>query len=300
MNGYNKLFSTLVTSTVWCEPDTTRIVWITLLAMADKNGNIQSSIPGLAKLAGVSLEATERALQTFMEPDKYSRTPDNEGRRLEAHEGGWHMLNHGKYRAILSEESIRASKAAYMRRVRSEQGNNSTVETSGKSGQPKQKQRQSQKQEAKATVQQAAPKEVEFERFWSLYPNKQGKEPARKKWHSLKLDPLTDTIIAAVERLKTLDDKWKNGFVPMGSTFINQQRWTDEPMSAPNAARGGQPGNAPAHKTKDEAMQETETPLERELAHMAHQYRLGGYGAGMAGKAAYEEAIKATRRKFNQ
>ena len=50
MSGYTKLFNSILASTVWSEPNETRIVWITLLAMADKNGIIEGSVPGLAVL----------------------------------------------------------------------------------------------------------------------------------------------------------------------------------------------------------------------------------------------------------
>lgn len=149
-DGYNKLFASIVTSTVWQECSDTRVVWTTLLALANKHGEVMGSIPGLANVANVSIEAFERALATFESPDKYSRTTDNEGRRLERIDGGFRLLNHSKYRAILSQESIRASKAAYMRqqRAKAKEEPDSTVEQSGKSGQPKQRQRQKQKQEA--------------------------------------------------------------------------------------------------------------------------------------------------------
>lgn len=154
-DGYNKLFSTIVTSTIWQEPNTTRIVWVTLLALADKHGEVAGSIPGLANIANVTREEFESALSTLMAPDRYSRTTEHEGRRLEAIDGGWRLLNHGKYRAILSKESVRASKAAYMRNQRAkERGEtqDSTVEKSGTSGQPKQRQRQRQRQEASPVV----------------------------------------------------------------------------------------------------------------------------------------------------
>ena len=48
MAGYTKLFNSILQSTIWREDDKTRIVWITLLAMADKNGIAETSLPSLA------------------------------------------------------------------------------------------------------------------------------------------------------------------------------------------------------------------------------------------------------------
>lgn len=98
-DSFTKLSSGILASTVWQEPNSTRIVWITMLALADRNGRVFASIPGLAHLARVSITEAEAALATFCAPDSYSRTPDNEGRRIEPVNGGWRLLNHGAYRA---------------------------------------------------------------------------------------------------------------------------------------------------------------------------------------------------------
>ena len=96
--SFTKMFGSITDSTVWGEPDPTRIVWITMLAMANRDGFVHSSVPGLAHRARVSLEACEAALETFKSPDPYSRTVDYEGRRIEAVDGGWILLNYLKYR----------------------------------------------------------------------------------------------------------------------------------------------------------------------------------------------------------
>jgi len=98
MAGYTKLFSEIITSTIWREDDKTRIVWITLLALADRQGNINASIPGLAVLANVDRERCEAALKKLKAPDPDSRTKDYDGRRIEDIDGGWHILNYVKYR----------------------------------------------------------------------------------------------------------------------------------------------------------------------------------------------------------
>jgi hypothetical protein len=104
MSGYTKLFQSLLDSTIWQESNETRLLWITMLAMADKSGEVQASIPGLAKRAGISLADAESGLQTLLSPDPYSRTPDNEGRRIAPVDGGWILLNHAKYRELMSYE----------------------------------------------------------------------------------------------------------------------------------------------------------------------------------------------------
>lgn len=117
-SGYTKLFSSITESTIWREPDATRLVWITMLALADADGYVGASVPGLADRARVSLDACLAALKTFMGPDEWSRTKELEGRRIAETEGGWVLLNHAKYRAIRDAEDRREQTRLAMQRLR--------------------------------------------------------------------------------------------------------------------------------------------------------------------------------------
>lgn len=97
---YTKLFSSITESTIVSEPVATRWLWVTMLAMADAGGCVYGSVPGLARRANITLAETEAALATFYAPDSYSRTKEHEGRRIEDIDGGWRLLNHGKYREM--------------------------------------------------------------------------------------------------------------------------------------------------------------------------------------------------------
>lgn len=100
---YTKLFRSIAASTIVSEPLATRWLWVTLLAQADRKGRVYGSIPGLARMANISIAEVHAALDCFMAPDPYSRTPDNEGRRVAAIDGGWELLNHAKYDAMRNE-----------------------------------------------------------------------------------------------------------------------------------------------------------------------------------------------------
>jgi hypothetical protein len=136
---FTKLFSSITESTIWCEDSETRIVWITMLAMADKCGRFWGSIPGIANRARVSTASAEAAINKFLSPDAYSRSntydPNSEGRRLEIIEGGWRLINHAHYRAIRDEEERRAYKAehehARRARLRGQNGHKWTDMDSG-------------------------------------------------------------------------------------------------------------------------------------------------------------------------
>ena len=122
--SYTKLFNSIVTSTLWMEDDRTRIVWITMLAIADKNGEIQASVPGLARLAAVPLDDCRAAITKFLSPDLDSRTKDDQGRRIEEIDGGWALLNFRKYREMASKEESQASEASRKARYRAKVARN--------------------------------------------------------------------------------------------------------------------------------------------------------------------------------
>ncbi len=107
MIGYTKLFSTIVTSTVWQEDSDTKVVWVTMLALADSEGRVDATVPGLANIARVSVANTRRAIQKFLNPDPDSRTKDFDGRRIEEIPGGWRLLNHAKYRQKMNADERR-------------------------------------------------------------------------------------------------------------------------------------------------------------------------------------------------
>ncbi len=107
MSGYTKLFNSILASTVWSEPNEVRIVWITMLAMANKDGVVEGSVPGLAVFARLSIEDTRHALDRLSAPDQDSRSKELDGRRIETVEGGWKLVNHFKYRQQMSADERR-------------------------------------------------------------------------------------------------------------------------------------------------------------------------------------------------
>lgn len=81
-------------------------------------------------------------------------------------------------------------------------------------------------EEQKPLVQRSA---ARFDEFWAAYPEKKGKAAAMKAWKVKGCDAIADQIIAHVHRMLTEDRGWRDGYVPHGSTYVNGERWTDEP-----------------------------------------------------------------------
>lgn len=100
---YNKIFTKILDSSIWLETDSTRIVWLTLIAAMDETGFTQFASPAnLAHRARVTLEAAEAAISLLEGPDHNSSDPEHEGRRIERVPGGWMVLNSAKYREMVT------------------------------------------------------------------------------------------------------------------------------------------------------------------------------------------------------
>ena len=69
-----------------------------MLAMANADGFVAASAPGISRRAFITIEATEKAIATFEAPDPHSRTLAEEGRRIRRVDGGYQILNYEKYR----------------------------------------------------------------------------------------------------------------------------------------------------------------------------------------------------------
>ena len=118
MTGFTKLFSSIIHSTIWREPDHVRIIWVTMLAMCDRDGRVEASVPGLSDAARVDMAQCIEALNRLLAPDPYSRTTDCEGRRIAVIDGGWEIINYALYRERASKEHRRQQRAEKQQRYR--------------------------------------------------------------------------------------------------------------------------------------------------------------------------------------
>lgn len=243
---FTKLFASITESTVWCEPDRIRLVWICMLAMADARGRVWASIPGLANRARVPIADAEDAINRFLSPDEYSRTPDNEGRRIEPIDGGWRLLNHEKYRSIRDEETIKESKRRHINAKRAEDREkaekakgvdnsrppSTAVDRSRANAEAEAEEDKSQKANSVSDSPTIANR---FDEFWSVYPKREAKRDAQKAWKAKRLDAHADALIADVKNRASNHRQWLDGFVPLAATYLRGERWNDDLNEAKNA-----------------------------------------------------------------
>lgn len=200
-----------------------------MLAKCDKHGIVYASVPGLADAARVGLEHCQDALLRLAAPDKWSRSKEEDGKRIIEVDGGWMLINHAKYKRIKDADERRAYVAEKVAEYRAKQKdvNNVNNVNSSKPG----KHIRSDQIRSDNDIYSD-----DFLEFWKSYPRKVGKGGAWKIWKRLNPDiELLNKMIDAVNgQKKTV--QWKDvNFIPHPETWLNKRKWEDEISESPKS-----------------------------------------------------------------
>jgi hypothetical protein len=95
---FAKVHSSIYDSSLMDEPESVRLFFLLLLPKADWHGFVTGTEESLSRLFNMPLESIKEAVKVCSNPDPRSRTPDNDGRRIEKVQGGWRILNFELYR----------------------------------------------------------------------------------------------------------------------------------------------------------------------------------------------------------
>lgn len=115
---FAKIFRSLWEGSMRGLPDV-QLVWIFLLAHADRDGVVDVHPRAIAEATGLSAERVRTALETLESPDDESRSEAERGRRItrldDHRDWGWIIVNYEYYRNLRDAETQRQATA---RRVR--------------------------------------------------------------------------------------------------------------------------------------------------------------------------------------
>lgn len=82
-----------------------------MIVLCDADGIVDMTPQAIAARTSIPLEIIKKGIGILEAPDPYSRTPDQEGRRIELIDGhrpwGWHIVNHEKYKNLRDKDDIR-------------------------------------------------------------------------------------------------------------------------------------------------------------------------------------------------
>lgn len=258
MIGYTKLFSSILMSTIWREDDTTRILFITMLAMKDSHHRVWGSVPGLADMARIPIAACRAGLAKLMAPDPDSSSVEFEGRRIKAFDGGWIVLNGEKYRQRMNADERRqyctGKQAERRERLRQQMSTNvnrrkraSTLSTQPESEPESESEEKSQPTEDSAALvpfgdaptESKAPKfTADMEQFWNKAPKiareRSSKIKLFKFWQKLTI-PEREAAFDGLETWIASHSWTKDGgnFIPGIHRFISERKFDEEPAPAP-------------------------------------------------------------------
>jgi hypothetical protein len=221
--GYTKLHATIIHSSIWLESAETRVVWVTMMAMADADGVVQASVGGLAKASNVTREACQTALTCLLGPDSDSRDGTT-GERIEVVPGGWLLLNHANYRDKQTRQQEQV--AARVRRHRERRAGESETEVTGNEVTPGNTGKPS-SASASASAEGESTREGEFAQFWKAFSFTVARPNAERAWKKIKPDAeLAKKIIeAAGAYAAATPDKT---FRKHPATWLNAKGWEDE------------------------------------------------------------------------
>jgi len=111
--GFTKLDEGILQSSIIGESGDVFKVWIALLASCREDGIARISPVFLSSVCKLDINTVIMALEKFKNPDPYSRTKEEDGRRIKEVEGGFFVINYHKYRDFnysSSAEAVRKRK----------------------------------------------------------------------------------------------------------------------------------------------------------------------------------------------
>jgi len=85
--------------------------------------------------------------------------------------------------------------------------------------------------EAEKVLVEKPERTLDFDKFWKLYPKKQGKLMANKAWKKIMPSETKCTEIMKGLKAAMRSEQWtkdRGKYIPMASTWLNQERWEDE------------------------------------------------------------------------
>ena len=117
---YAKLFSRIAQSSLMEEKVSTRYVFMMMLALSDRHGDVIGTDVAIARMMNVSKDEFHEALAPLLAPDLDSNSQAEEGRRLVPSENGrgYKVVNYECYRDMKSDEEKREYMRNYMRERR--------------------------------------------------------------------------------------------------------------------------------------------------------------------------------------
>jgi DNA-binding transcriptional ArsR family regulator len=146
-----------------------------------------------------------------------------------------HNWNGRQYKSDVADPTAALRQKAYRERNKNRNGHrNATVTVTDTRADTEQITETEQKKKTRASALAEPWSEVDRNRFWEMFPNKVGKGDAMKAFDKATHKTAPDVLFQALLRYanKTDDRPFCNP-----ATWLNQERWLDQPAANPNGRR---------------------------------------------------------------
>jgi hypothetical protein len=118
---YGKVFDTMYNGTLYGKWEAI-VTFQQMIVLCDADGVVDMTPEAMASRTSIPLEIIKKGISVLEAPDPYSRTPGQEGRRIELIDGhrpwGWHIVNHEKYKMLVDADTVREQNKERQRKHR--------------------------------------------------------------------------------------------------------------------------------------------------------------------------------------
>jgi len=203
-------------------PEAMRWIWVAFLCIASKNGGILPKIEIIALSLRVRTTKAAEYLTRLVTAGLIDKT-----------ETGFapHNWNARQFKSDVTDPTAPSRQKAYRDRIKDR---NATVTVERPHTETETHTQSEKKERTRASALNAPWVEADRERFWAEFPNKVGKADAMKALEKASHKTTPDVLFSALNRYanKTDDRPFCNP-----ATWLNQERWLDQPAIATNGRR---------------------------------------------------------------
>jgi hypothetical protein len=263
---YGKLFASMYEGTLYGQWQAI-VTLQQLVILSDEDGVVDMMPTAISARTSVPLEIIKIGIEQLSEPDPYSRSTDEDGRRIvlldESRPWGWRIVNYKYYRNLgskadkkikdkirIAEKRNKSNSVASCRNLsrgvvkvahtkEEENTKEKTYSASGDAALPQNPKSPEEKPPEKSYTtkkgKKLAGKRLEaFEQFWDAFAHKVGRAEAAEEW--LKVphadNGTLEKILAAAKReAEKRPSLIERGLTPkMAQGWLSGRRWEDEPV----------------------------------------------------------------------
>ena len=118
---YGKIFDSIYNGTLYGHWEAL-VTMQQLIVLADADGVVDMTPMAISARTSIPREIIDKGLEILGSPDKYTRTPGSDGRRIELIDEhrpwGWILVNYEKYKTLQDSDTVRAQTRERVRKHR--------------------------------------------------------------------------------------------------------------------------------------------------------------------------------------